>query len=56
MGATAGCRFVLHVASPFVTTKPKDPEDLIRPAVQGTTRQSTRRSTQAWSAWWLPRL
>jgi nucleoside-diphosphate-sugar epimerase len=36
--ATAGCRFVLHVASPFVTTKPKDPQDLIRPAVQGTTR------------------
>jgi dihydroflavonol-4-reductase len=36
--ATEGCRFVLHVASPFVTTKPKDPEDLIRPAVQGTTR------------------
>jgi dihydroflavonol-4-reductase len=36
--ATAGCRFVLHVASPFVTTKPKDPEHLIRPAVQGTTR------------------
>jgi dihydroflavonol-4-reductase len=38
VAATAGCRFVLHVASPFVTTKPKDPQDLIRPAVQGTTR------------------
>ncbi|HEX6448429.1 MAG TPA: NAD-dependent epimerase/dehydratase family protein, partial [Trebonia sp.] len=36
--ATAGCRFVQHVASPFVTAKPKDPDDLIRPAVQGTTR------------------
>ncbi|PSL04586.1 nucleoside-diphosphate-sugar epimerase [Haloactinopolyspora alba] len=36
--AAAGCRFVLHVASPFVTTKPKDPDDLIRPAVAGTTR------------------
>jgi nucleoside-diphosphate-sugar epimerase len=36
--AAAGCRFVLHVASPFVTAKPKDPADLIRPAVQGTTR------------------
>lgn len=36
--ATAGCRFVLHVASPFVTTKPKDPDELVRPAVQGTTR------------------
>src|SRR3569833_4795367 len=36
--ATAGCRFVQHVASPFVTAKPKDPDDLIRPAVQGTIR------------------
>ncbi|MBR7828320.1 NAD-dependent epimerase/dehydratase family protein [Actinospica sp. MGRD01-02] len=36
--AAEGCRFVQHVASPFVTTKPKDPDDLIRPAVQGTTR------------------
>jgi nucleoside-diphosphate-sugar epimerase len=36
--AASGCRFVLHVASPFVTAKPKDPADLIRPAVQGTTR------------------
>jgi dihydroflavonol-4-reductase len=36
--AVAGCRFVLHVASPFTTTKPKDPDELIRPAVQGSTR------------------
>lgn len=36
--AAAGCRFVLHVASPFVTTMPKDPDELIRPAVEGTTR------------------
>lgn len=36
--ATSGCRFVLHVASPFVLAKLKDPADLIRPAVQGTTR------------------
>ncbi|MGH3263442.1 MAG: NAD-dependent epimerase/dehydratase family protein [Trebonia sp.] len=36
--AAEGCRFVQHVASPFVTAKPKDPDDLIRPAVQGTTR------------------
>jgi dihydroflavonol-4-reductase len=36
--AVAGCRFVLHVASPFTTTKPKDPDELIRPAVQGATR------------------
>lgn len=36
--AASGCRFVLHVASPFALTKPKDPDDLIRPAVEGTTR------------------
>jgi nucleoside-diphosphate-sugar epimerase len=36
--AAADCRFVLHVASPFVTSKPKDPADLVRPAVEGTTR------------------
>lgn len=36
--AALGCRFVLHVASPFVTAKPKDPADLIRPAVEGTAR------------------
>ncbi|MEV0843203.1 NAD-dependent epimerase/dehydratase family protein [Actinocatenispora sera] len=36
--ATAGCRFVLHVASPFVLTKLRDPQDLVRPAVDGTTR------------------
>ena len=31
-------RYVQHVASPFVTTMPKDPQDLIRPAVQGNER------------------
>lgn len=36
--AVSGCRFVLHVASPFITTEPKDPAELIRPAVEGTTR------------------
>ena len=36
--AAADCRFVLHVASPFVTAKPKSPDDLIRPAVDGTAR------------------
>jgi dihydroflavonol-4-reductase len=29
---------VLHVASPFVLDQPKNPEDLIRPAVDGTLR------------------
>jgi dihydroflavonol-4-reductase len=36
--AVSGCRFMLHVASPFVLAKPKDPDDIIRPAVEGTRR------------------
>ncbi|MCF1708012.1 NAD-dependent epimerase/dehydratase family protein [Tabrizicola sp. J26] len=36
--ATEGARFVMHSASPFVTTMPKDPQVLIRPAVDGTGR------------------
>ncbi len=36
--AVAGCDYVLHVASPFVTTVPKDENELIRPAVEGTMR------------------
>jgi dihydroflavonol-4-reductase len=36
--AVAGCAHVLHVASPFPATEPKDEQDLIRPAVQGTLR------------------
>ena len=36
--AVAGCAHVLHVASPFPAAEPKDEQDLIRPAVQGTLR------------------
>lgn len=36
--AVAGCRYVLHIASPFPPGKPKDPQELIRPAVDGATR------------------
>ncbi|AJY44811.1 NAD-dependent epimerase/dehydratase family protein [Martelella endophytica] len=36
--AAEGARFVLHTASPFVTAMPKDPDELIRPAVDGTER------------------
>ncbi|MGH6925590.1 MAG: SDR family oxidoreductase [Propylenella sp.] len=36
--AVAGCRYVQHVASPFVTSMPKDKNELIRPAVEGTAR------------------
>jgi nucleoside-diphosphate-sugar epimerase len=33
-----GCEFVLHLASPFPTTQPKDEQVLVRPAVEGTLR------------------
>lgn len=36
--AVRGCRYVQHVASPFVLEQPKDRNELIRPAVEGTTR------------------
>ena len=36
--AVAGCEFVLHLASPFPTSQPKDAQVLIRPAVEGTLR------------------
>nr|WP_299415417.1 aldehyde reductase [uncultured Emticicia sp.] len=36
--AMEGCDFVLHVASPFIVKAPKDENDLIKPAVEGTLR------------------
>lgn len=36
--AVAGCDFVQHVASPFPANQPKDEQELIRPAVNGTLR------------------
>jgi dihydroflavonol-4-reductase len=33
-----GCNYVLHVASPFPPKQPKDPDDLILPAREGTLR------------------
>ncbi|WP_440135585.1 SDR family oxidoreductase [Chitinophaga sancti] len=36
--AAAGCEYVLHVASPIYLRVPKDPEEMIRPAVDGTLR------------------
>lgn len=36
--AVAGCRFVLHVASPFPVRQPKNPDELIRPARDGALR------------------
>lgn len=36
--AMEGCDAVLHVASPFIMGEPKDPNELIRPALEGTER------------------
>lgn len=36
--AVEGCRYVLHVASPFPPTQPKDPDELIVPARDGAIR------------------
>jgi nucleoside-diphosphate-sugar epimerase len=30
------CKYVLHVASPFPLATPSDPDDLIKPALEGT--------------------
>src|SRR5277367_2357420 len=34
--AAQGCRYLLHTASPFVLSMPKDRMDLIGPAISGT--------------------
>lgn len=39
--AMDGVRFLQHTASPFVLETPKDPDELIRPAVDGTRRAVT---------------
>ena len=36
--AVEGCEYVLHVASPFPPAQPKDPDELIVPAREGTLR------------------
>jgi dihydroflavonol-4-reductase len=36
--AMEGCEYVLHVASPFVIAEPKDENEIIKPAVEGTLR------------------
>jgi nucleoside-diphosphate-sugar epimerase len=36
--AVEGCDYVLHVASPFPPKQPKDPDELIMPAREGTLR------------------
>lgn len=37
-GAARGCDYVMHVASPFPPVQPKDPDELIVPAREGTLR------------------
>jgi dihydroflavonol-4-reductase len=39
--AMAGVRYLQHVASPFVIEQPRDKQELIRPAVEGTRRAIT---------------
>lgn len=39
--AVKGCDYVLHVASPFPSEAPKDENELIKPAVEGTKRVLT---------------
>jgi dihydroflavonol-4-reductase len=36
--AIKGCEFLMHVASPFINIEPKDENEYIRPAVDGTMR------------------
>lgn len=36
--AVRGCDYVLHVASPFITTEPEHEDELIKPAREGTLR------------------
>lgn len=38
MHACKDCRYVLHVASPLLLEVPKDPDDVIKPAREGTLR------------------
>ena len=36
LSAIKGSKYVIHVASPFPLTIPSDPDELIKPAVDGT--------------------
>ena len=36
--AMSGCDFLMHIASPFFLAEPKDENDMIKPAVDGTNR------------------
>ena len=36
--AMQGCEYVMHIASPFIMTEPKDENEYIKPAIDGTLR------------------
>src|SRR5688572_25370371 len=36
--AVRGCRYVLHTASPYPGRSPRDPDEVVRPAREGTLR------------------
>ncbi|WP_299628368.1 aldehyde reductase [uncultured Tenacibaculum sp.] len=36
--AMEGCDYVLHIASPYFATEPKDENEMIKPAIEGTQR------------------
>ncbi|MCX7305456.1 MAG: NAD-dependent epimerase/dehydratase family protein [Hyphomicrobiales bacterium] len=44
--AAGGCAAMLHMASPFPIAQPRDPDELTRPAVEGTLR-ALRAATEA---------
>ena len=47
--AIEGCDFVMHVASPFRIAIPKNEDEMILPAVEGTRRVFFRSFTKRWS-------
>ena len=34
----SGCKYVMHIAMPFIIAEPKDPDEIILPSVEGTQR------------------
>ena len=34
----SGCKYVMHIAMPFIIAEPKDPDEIIIPSVEGTQR------------------
>ena len=50
--AMEGCDYLLHVASPFVIAEPKDENEMIKPAVEGTLRALKAAKKQALKRWY----